>query len=73
MSASTEHPEGTMDPAHLRTIVRDDVEVIQGLCPGCNSWADLDGDQLFGKVSTHHDTPECGYHETKNWYADHGL
>lgn len=33
-------------------------------CPECGVWMYLDDDQLYGRVSTFHDIPECGYHET---------
>lgn len=33
-------------------------------CPTCGEWLYLDDDQFNGRVSTWHDTPECGYHET---------
>lgn len=33
------------------------------LCPQCGEWGELDGEQLRGIVSTHHDTEDggCGY------------
>ena len=33
-------------------------------CPTCGEWLYLDDDQLNGRISTFHDVPECGYHET---------
>ena len=33
-------------------------------CPGCDEWLYLDDDQLNGKISTFHDEPHCGFHET---------
>lgn len=61
-----------LDPVHLRLVIRDGEEVILGRCPGCGEWGDLDDDQLHGRVSTHHD-PGCGWHETKDWWADHAA
>lgn len=60
-----------VDPAHLRVILRDNQATVLARCPGCGSWAELDDDQLHGRVSTHHDDPACGWHETKDWYAEH--
>ncbi len=33
-------------------------------CPKCGEVCYLDGDQFYGRVSTFHDVPGCGYHET---------
>lgn len=48
----------------LRGRTRDGQPIVQLKCPRCGEWADLDDDQLHGRVSTHHDDPDCGYHET---------
>mgnify|MGYP001578509208 CR=1 FL=1 len=61
-----------LDPMFLRLVMRDGDEIVYGRCPGCGEWAELDDDQLHGRVSTHHD-PGCGYHETKDWWADHAA
>ena len=39
-------------------------------CPGCGIWAYIDDDQWYGKVSI--DCPNCSYHETHNFSAEHG-
>ena len=51
----------------LRDRVRDGEYVRQLRCPGCGEWADLDDDQLLGRVSVWHDEPGCGYHETRDF------
>lgn len=33
-------------------------------CPTCGEWVYLDEDQFNGRISTFHDVPNCGYHET---------
>lgn len=60
-----------LDPEWLRLAIGDNGEIVYGRCPKCRTWGELDVDQLHGRVSTHHDDPECGYHETKNWWKDH--
>lgn len=45
-----------------RTVTRDGVLVVKGQCPTCKAWADLDDDQLHGRVSIQ--CTECGFHET---------
>ena len=57
------------DGFHLRMVVRDGEDVRQLRCPKCGVWADLDDDQYHGRVSVHHDDPECGYHETHDFAA----
>lgn len=42
-------------------------DIIKLKCPKCGVWADIDDDQLHGRVSVHHDVPECGYHETHDY------
>lgn len=61
----------SLDPYHLRLVIQDGKEVMLGRCPGCGVMGELDDDQLHGRVSTHHE--DCGYHETKNWWADHAA
>lgn len=42
-------------------------------CPKCDEWLYLDEDQLYGRISTWHDIPECGFHETidfSKYFAD---
>lgn len=41
---------------------RDGEAVWQFCCPGCHLHADIDDDQLHGRVSI--DCPDCPYHET---------
>lgn len=60
----------SLDPAYMRLAVRDGEELLYGRCPGCGEWAELDDDQIHGRVSTLHD-PGCGYHDTKDWWTDH--
>ena len=36
-------------------------------CPGCGVRAEIDDDQLHGRVSVLCTTAGCKYHETKNW------
>ena len=33
----------------------------------CGEWLYLDDDQFNGRISTFHDVPECGFHETVNF------
>ena len=54
---SDEFPRGRVWIIH-----RDDEVVWQFCCPGCGLRADIDDDQLHGRVSI--DCPECDYHET---------
>lgn len=35
-------------------------------CPGCQSWAFIDDDQLHGRVSV--DCPNCTFHETHDFW-----
>lgn len=57
-------------PRLIITEVKRDGELLyQAKCPECNTWADLDDDQLTGQVSS-----ECQacplFHATVNWLAD---
>lgn len=60
--------------ARLQIIERDGEPVWKLRCPGCGVWADVDDDQLNGRVSVHHDKAEggCGFHETRDWLAEAG-
>lgn len=54
----------------IRIKVREDAQgrsvVVQGCCPGCGEWADLDTDQLLGQVSIMCVSPKgCTFHETE--------
>jgi hypothetical protein len=60
-----------LDPAYLELAWRRGREVVLGSCPRCGAWGELDDDQLHGRVSTGH--VECGYHEVKDWWADHAA
>ncbi len=53
----------------LRTIIRDEEPVWQLRCPGCEQWADIDDDQLHGRISVLHE-PGCGFHETHDWFSE---
>lgn len=63
----------------LRTVVRDGEPVWQLRCPGCDEWADIDDDQLHGRMSVEHSAGSddqgfaassgCGYHETRDWFS----
>lgn len=55
----------------LRAIERDGARVFQVKCPVCATWADVDDDQLHGRVSTYHDPADggCGFHESFDWWA----
>jgi hypothetical protein len=57
-----------LEPARLRSVHRDGALVWQLRCPECHGWADLDEDQLHGRVSIDH-APECGFHETHDLWA----
>lgn len=59
----------SLDTMFLRLVMRDGEEIVVGRCPQCGSWAELDDDQLHGRVSTEHATDEggCGFHETIDW------
>jgi hypothetical protein len=50
-------------------VTRDGAPVLQLRCPGCEVWGDIDADQAHGRVSVDH-SDECGYHETKDWWAE---
>ena len=43
-------------------VLRDDQPVWYLCCPGCGLQAEVDDDQLHGRVSI--DCPDCAYHET---------
>lgn len=50
----------------IRIKVRDGQVVVQGSCPNCGEWADLDTDQLLGQVSIMCVSPKgCTFHETE--------
>lgn len=54
----------------LREVTRDDEQVWLLECPGCGEWAELDEDQLHGRVSCDHTfEAACGYHETHDFAA----
>lgn len=53
--------------AELRITKRDDQPVWQLKCPGCDTWADIDEDQLHGRVSVDHTDTGCSYHETHDF------
>jgi len=57
----------------LREIVRDGSPIWQLRCPMCEQWADIDDDQLHGRVSVDHTNEGCSYHETHDFAALAGL
>ena len=75
-----------VDPSmkgQLRTVIRDGQPQWQLCCPGCGVWADLDDDQLHGRVSVDHSAGSddqglasdagCGYHESRDWFTEAAL
>jgi hypothetical protein len=62
-----------LEPARLRSVRRDDGIVWQLRCPECHQWADLDDDQLHGRVSIDHTDTGCAFHQTYDLYAMAGL
>jgi hypothetical protein len=69
-----------MSEPRLRLVVRDGEPQWQLCCPGCDVWADIDDDQLHGRVSIEHSAGEddrgyasaegCGYHEARDWWSE---
>jgi hypothetical protein len=59
-----EHPGPELLPDWLRARNRDNQVIIQFRCPECRQWADIDDDQLHGRVSIDHTGTGCGFHET---------
>lgn len=64
--AGTRKDEGPLSRSDVRTRQRDGVTVYQLRCPRCSTWADLDDDQVNGRVSIECVTPGCDFHETHN-------
>jgi hypothetical protein len=54
-------------PLHGRAL-RDGGMQRQMKCPDCGTWADIDDDQYFGKVSM--ECGACDYHETINLHRE---
>lgn len=58
----------------LRQVIRDGCPLWQLRCPGCGTWADIDDDQLHGRVTVDHTNQEgCWYHETHDFAALAGM
>ncbi len=57
----------------LRQVVRDGVPLWQLRCPMCDAWADVDDDQLHGRVSVDHSDVGCAYHETHDFATLAGV
>lgn len=51
-----------MKDIKLGLVWQDNQPVIKMRCPGCGCFAEIDGDQYYGRVSL--DCPNCEYHET---------
>jgi hypothetical protein len=62
-------PNDAVPAGRLHAVVRDGETVWLLQCPGCGEWADIDDDQLHGRVSVDHDPADggCGFHETRDW------
>jgi hypothetical protein len=52
---------------------RDGGIVWQLRCPECHEWADLDDDQLHGRVSIDHTDTGCTFHRTLDLFGMAGL
>jgi hypothetical protein len=52
----------------IREAKRDGAFVWQLRCPECGKWADLDDDQMHGRVSVDHTHEGCTFHETRDWW-----
>jgi hypothetical protein len=49
----------------VRRVQRNGELVLQLRCPGCGTWADLDDDQVHGRVNIECDAGTgCAFHET---------
>lgn len=66
-------PVAGLEPARLRSVRRDDGITWQLRCPECHHWADVDDDQLHGRVSIDHTDTGCTFHATHDLYAMAGL
>jgi hypothetical protein len=61
-----------LEPARLKSVRRDGEIVWKLRCPECHQWADIDDDQLHGRVSIDHrnnsepydNRPVCTFHQT---------
>ena len=62
-----------LEPARLRSVRRDGAIVWQLRCPECHQWADVDDDQIRGRVSIDHTDTGCGFHQTHDLFAMAGL
>ena len=62
-----------LEPARLRSVRRDGGIVWQLRCPECHQWADIDDDQLHGRVSIDHAGEGCAFHRTLDLFGIAGL
>jgi hypothetical protein len=62
-----------LEPAALRSVTRDGRTIVQLRCPQCRQWADIDDDQLHGRVSAECPDETCGWHETHDLAVIAGL
>lgn len=46
----------------------DGVDTLILRCPGCDIWQYLDDDQAHGWVLVQCNTPECGFHESEDFW-----
>lgn len=51
----------------VKIVLRDSKPLWKLHCPGCGLWADLDDDQLHGRVSTDCPGEGCTFHETHDY------
>lgn len=58
-----------LEPGRLRSIRRDGELVWQLRCPRCHQWADIDDDQMHGRVSIDHTDTGCSFHETHDLHS----
>lgn len=47
-----------------KTVLRDGRPIKKCQCPRCGSWADIDDDQFYGRVSMECPAMGCDFHET---------
>lgn len=60
----TSAADGPLSDTDVRVRLRDGQPIRQLCCPRCVTWADLDDDQVHGRVSIECVTPGCTFHET---------
>lgn len=72
---STAPPQLALQPAEtpygrVLTFLMDGDVAWKLECPGCGKWAQIDDDQLHGRVSVDHTDTGCTYHETHDFAAE---